>query len=103
MCVIAVVVGTNSPLVLLLLLRILSAAAGSPYRPASGALTPEIVGERDLAAANGLFSTLESLTVVLGPAAGGLLLLTGEPVTGVIVNAASFVIAAGIVARLRYR
>ncbi len=75
----------------------------SPYRPASGALTPEIVGEKDLAAANGLFSTLESLVVVLGPAAGGLLLLTGEPVTGVIVNAASFVIAAGIVARLRVR
>ena len=103
MCVIAVVVGTNSPLLLLLALRVISAAAGSPYRPASGALTPEIVGEKDLAAANGLFSTLESLTVVLGPAAGGLLLLTGEPVTGVIVNAASFVIAAGIVARLRVR
>jgi MFS family permease len=103
MCVIAVVVGTDSPLVLLLVLRILSSAAGSPYRPASGALTPEIVGEKDLAAANGLFSTLESLTVVLGPAAGGLLLLTGEPVTGVIVNAASFVIAAAIVARLRIR
>jgi MFS family permease len=103
MCAIAVVVGTNGPLVLLLVLRAISAASGSPYRPASGALTPEIVGEKDLAAANGLFSTLESLVVVLGPAAGGLLLLTGEPVTGVIVNAASFVIAAGIVSRLRVR
>ena len=103
MCVIAVVVGTNGPLALLLALRVVSAAAASPYRPASGALTPEIVGEKDLAAANGLFSTLESLVVVLGPAAGGLLLLTGEPVTGVVVNAASFVIAAGIVARLRVR
>jgi MFS family permease len=103
MCVIAVVVGTNGPLGLLLALRVISAAAASPYRPASGALTPEIVGEKDLAAANGLFSTLESLVVVLGPAAGGLLLLTGEPVTGVLVNAASFVIAAGIVARLRVR
>jgi MFS family permease len=103
MCVIAVVVGTNGPLALLLALRVISAAAASPYRPASGALTPEIVGEKDLAAANGLFSTLESLTVVLGPAAGGLLLLTGEPVTGVVVNAASFVIAAAIVAQLRVR
>ena len=103
MCVMAVVVGTNGPLVLLLTLRVVSAAAGSPYRPASGALTPEIVGEKDLAAANGLFSTLESLVVVLGPAAGGLLLLTGKPVTGVIVNAVSFVAAAAIVARLRVR
>ncbi len=103
MCVIAVVVGTDGPLVLLLSLRVVAAVAASPYRPASGALTPEIVGEKDLAAANGLFSTLESLTVVLGPAAGGLLLLTGEPVIGVVVNAVSFVIAAGIVARLRVR
>jgi MFS family permease len=103
MCVIAVVVGTNGPLALLLALRAISAVTGSAYRPAAGALTPEIVGEKDLAAANGLFSTLESLTVVLGPAAGGLLLLTGEPVSGVVVNAASFVIAAGIVARLHVR
>jgi MFS family permease len=103
MCVIAVVVGTNGPLALLLALRAISAVSGSAYRPAAGALTPEIVGEKDLAAANGLFSTLESLTVVLGPAAGGLLLLTGEPVSGVVVNGASFVIAAAIVSRLHVR
>lgn len=103
MCGIAVVVGTNAPLLLLLSLRVLSSACGTPYRPASGALTPEIVGEKDLAAANGLFSTLESLVVVLGPAAGGLLLLTGEPVIGVVVNGASFVIAAAIVSQLKVR
>jgi MFS family permease len=103
MAVIAVVVGTNGPVWSLIVLTALSAIVASPYRPAAGALTPEVVGEKDLVAANSLFSTLESLTVVLGPAAGGLLLLTGEPFIGVIINAASFVIAAGIVVRLRVR
>ena len=100
---IAVVVAADGPLWLLIALSVLAATVASPYRPAAGALTPEIVGEKDLAAANGLFSTLESLTVVLGPAAGGLLLLTGEPVSGVLINAASFLVAAAIVLRLRVR
>jgi len=103
MAVIAVVVGTNGPVWTLIALSAISAIVASPYRPASGALTPDVVGEKDLVAANSLFSTLESLTVVLGPAFGGLLLLTGEPVTGVIINAASFVVAASIVVRLRVR
>jgi MFS family permease len=103
MAMIAIVVSTDGPLWLLIVLSVVSASAAAPYRPSAGALTPEIVGEKELAAANGLFSTLESLTVVLGPAAGGLLLLTGEPVTGVIINAASFLVSAALVLRLRVR
>ena len=99
----AVVVATDAPVVLILVLLALSAAALAPYRPASGALIPEIVGEKDLAAANSIFAALENLVVVLGPGIGGLLLLTGEPVIGVAINGASFVIAAGLVARLRVR
>ena len=41
--------------------------------------------------------------VVVGPGIGGLLLLTGQPVIGVAINAASFVVAAALVARLRVR
>jgi len=100
---VAIVVATDGPLWLLIAGSALAAISAAPYRPAAGALTPEVVGERDLAAANGLFATLESLTVVLGPAAGGLLLLTGEPVSGVLVNAASFLVSAALVMRLRVR
>ncbi len=85
------------------MLIVLSAAVAAPYRPAAGALTPDIVGEKDLAAANSIFSALENLVVVIGPGIGGLLLLTGKPVVGVVINAASFVIAAAGVARLRVR
>ncbi|HEY2690315.1 MAG TPA: MFS transporter, partial [Streptosporangiaceae bacterium] len=100
---IAIAVAADAPVVLILILVALSAASLAPYRPAAGALTPEIVGEKDLAAANSIFSALENLVVVVGPGIGGLLLLTGQPVIGVAINAASFVVAAALVARLRVR
>jgi predicted MFS family arabinose efflux permease len=99
----AVVVAIHAPVGLVLALSALSALALVPYRPAAGALTPDVVGEQDLAAANAILAALENLVVVLGPAIGGLLLLTGRPVIGVAVNAASFLAAAAIVARLRVR
>src|SRR5512132_704907 len=56
---IAVVVAADGPVGLILALLGLSAVALVPYLPAAGALTPEIVGEKDLAAANSIFSALE--------------------------------------------
>src|ERR1700758_906122 len=100
---IAIAVGAGSSIAPVLALTVLSSIATVPYRPAAGALTPDVVGERDLAAANSIFATLENLMIVVGPAIGGLLLLTGRPVIGVAVNAASFAVAAAIIARLRVR
>jgi MFS family permease len=99
----AVVVVADGPVGILLVFLALSGAVLAPYRPAAGALIPETVAENDLVAANSIFSALENLVVVLGPGIGGLLLLTGRPVIGVAINAASFVIAAALVARLRVR
>ena len=99
----AVVVGSDAPVAFVLAISALSSVALAPYPAAAGALTPEIVGEQDLAAANSIFSALESLVVVVGPAVGGLLLLTGRPVIGVVINAASFAVAAALVTRLRVR
>ena len=103
MAAMAVVVATNAPPALILVLAAASAVALAPYQPAAGALTPEVVGEKDLAAANSLFSALENLVVVLGPGIGGLLLLTGRPAVGVAINAASFAVAAAVISRLRVR
>ena len=100
---IAVAVAAGGSIAPILVLTVLSSVATVPYRPAAGALTPDVVGERDLAAANSIFATLENLMVVVGPAIGGLLLLTGRPVIGVAVNATSFAVAAAIIARLRVR
>jgi MFS family permease len=98
-----VAIAEDGPLLLLIGLSVLGAAALSPYRPAAGALTPEIVGERDLAAANSLFNTLENVVVVVGPGIGGLLLLTGKPAIGAGINAASFALAVVVLSRLRVR
>jgi CRP-like cAMP-binding protein len=103
MSAIAVVVGVRAPVWVLLVLSAVSAAVAAPYRPAAGALTPEVVAEKDLAAANALFGTLESLVVVIGPAIGGLLLLTRSAVAGVALNAVSYFIAVAIIIRLRVR
>src|SRR5439155_3676180 len=50
-----------------------------------------------------LFSALESLVVVVGPALGGLMLLADEPAGAVVLNAISFLAAAMIVMRLDVR
>ena len=70
----AIVVATDGPLVLILVLAAATSTVATPYNPAAGALTPEVVPERDLTAANGLFSALENLVVVIGPVMGALLL-----------------------------
>jgi MFS family permease len=103
MTAMAVVVASRAPVGYLLAISALASVALAPYQPAAGALTPEIVGEQDLSAANSIFSALQSLVVVVGPGIGGLLLLTGRPVVGVAINAASFAVAAAIVAQLRVR
>jgi MFS family permease len=103
MAVIAVVVGTNAPLWLLVVLIVVSTIVAAPYRPAAGALTPDVVGERELVAANSMFSTMESLAVVLGPTVGGLLLLAHDPTIAVVVNAVSFVVVVALVLRLKVR
>jgi MFS family permease len=99
----AVVVASGAPVAFVLAISAAASVALAPYQPAAGALTPEIVGEQDLAAANSIFSALQTLVVVVGPGIGGLLLLTGRPVIGVAINAASFAIAAAVVTRLRVR
>jgi MFS family permease len=99
----AVAVASTAPVAYLLVISATSSVAMAPYQPAAGALTPEIVGEQDLSAANSIFSALQSLVVVVGPGIGGLLLLTGRPVISVAINAASFAVAAALVTRLRVR
>jgi len=99
----AALVFFDAPLLLILLLAVGLAACVTPYLPAAQALLVDAVPEQDLPAANALFLTLESLVIVIGPAVGGLLLLTGEPATAMALNALSFLLTALIVSRMRTR
>jgi MFS family permease len=103
MATLAVVVAADGPLVLILALSALNAAVSSPYSPAAGALTPELVPEADLVAANGLHSALESLVVVFGPGVGALLLLSDEPAAAIHLNALSFLLSVILVLRMSVR
>lgn len=97
------VVAVDGPVPLLLVLAGLLAASVSAYYPASGALTADAVDERDLAAANSLHHLVDNLGVVLGPLVGAAVLAAGTPLVGFAVNAASFFVAAALVAGVRTR
>jgi CRP-like cAMP-binding protein/predicted MFS family arabinose efflux permease len=99
----AAVVVAGAPVWLALLLAFASAAVGTPARPAQGAITPALVDEPDLAAANAVVSILEHTALVLGPAIGGLLLLLGSPAVAFAVNGVSFLASAALVVPIRAR
>lgn len=98
MVVLAVVIWRNGPTWPVLLIVGLSTCASAPYPPALAALVPRLVGEDRLVAANATLSTIENVAIVLGPSLGALLLLIGPPELAVLVNAATFAVAAVAVA-----
>lgn len=100
---VALVVAADGSLILALVLAAVAASVAAGYRPAAGAVVPEVVGEADLVAANAIFGGLESLVVVVGPGIGGLLLLAGSPAAGITLNALSFLAAGIVVSRLQVR
>jgi MFS family permease len=99
----AVVAALNGAVVLGLALVVLTSVVGRVYEPADRATLPAVVGEDLLAAANSMQSVVENLTIVLGPAIGALLTLLGPPAITFAVNAASFGVAAVLVARVSVR
>ena len=65
-----------------------------PYRPAITAATPHVVAESALAAANGAEATIGQLSIFAGPALAALILAVGSPALAIVVNAATFAVAA---------
>lgn len=74
---VAVVVRWPAPVVLALAFG--ATVAGTLCYPAVAAIIPRSVPTRELAAANALFTTVESTAFVVGPAIGGALLVLGPP------------------------
>ncbi|MBA3248967.1 MAG: MFS transporter [Geodermatophilaceae bacterium] len=103
MSVLAFLVYADAPLPLLLLAAAGTSVCVSPYNPAAQALLVDAVDEANLPAANALFLTTESLVIVVGPALGGLLLLTGEPALAIAINAATFLVTVALVSAIRTR
>jgi MFS family permease len=71
-------IAAGAPPLTLALLALLATMAGTPVYPALNAFVPSVVGPADLAAANSLLSTTETLGWIIGPAIGGLLVATSS-------------------------
>jgi predicted MFS family arabinose efflux permease len=81
----------------------INSTVGTMYQPAVAAITPQLVPERDLAAANTIRNTVENVAVIAGPAVGALLLLSGSIWLAFGVNALSFLVSAIVVGRVKAR
>ena len=86
-----------------LALAFLCTAAGTPYSPAVTALTPTVVPEHSLAAANALTGAANYFALVLGPVLGTIAIVLGPPEIAFGVNAASFGLSAFAIAAMRPR
>ena len=103
MLVLAVVVGFDAPVALVVALTALASAAGTAERPAAMALLPRLVGEARLGPANALLHTVQDLGVVVGPALGALLLATTSATAAFAVNACTFAVSAVLISTMRRR
>ena len=62
----------EAPVIAIVVCAALTSLAMTPYEPAVAAVTPQIVEEDDLAAANSLRGVIENVVQVAGPALGAL-------------------------------
>lgn len=92
---------TGQPEALVVLLG-LAAVAQSPFEPASAAAIPNLVPPDDVPRANALVAATGSAGYLLGPLLGGLVLGAGaSPATLFVVDAATFLVSAVLVASIR--
>jgi MFS family permease len=103
MVLLAVETGVGSPVALVILTAAVSSTVGTIYEPAAAAVTPQVVGERDLAAANALRGTIDNIAVIAGPGIGAIIVLLGPPSIAMGANALTFLVSAAAVSRMHAR
>jgi MFS family permease len=85
----------------IVLLAFAAGTATSVFRPAVYAGLPNLVSDRDLPYANGLLQTADNLTWAMGALVGGALVAATSPDTAYGVNAATFLVSAILISRIR--
>ena len=76
-------------------------AAQAFFVPAAGALTPQLVEESDVQAANAVLGFAYGIGLMVGPAVAGALIALIGPGGAVAIDAATFLVSAGFLATLR--
>jgi MFS family permease len=98
----AVAVLVDAPAYLVYGFATLVSIAGTPFRPAEAALTPQLVRTPDeLGAANVVASAIESIGIFAGPALGGLLLAWTSVSTTFLVTAGGVALSALFIVRIQ--
>jgi MFS family permease len=103
MGLLAVLAAMHGPAIGAIVLAALTSTSQIVYKPATSAMTPQLVPESELAAANSLLSSVDSLVIIVGPAIGALMLLAGPPPVVFALNAATFGFSAWAVIGIRDR
>ena len=85
----------------LVLFALAVGVATSLFRPAVYAGLPNLVSDRDLPQANGLLQTADNLTWAIGALASGALVTASGPDAAYWFNAATFVVSALLILRIR--
>jgi CRP-like cAMP-binding protein/predicted MFS family arabinose efflux permease len=75
----------------------------TPYQPAATALTPRVVPESELGAANALRNAIDNITVIAGPGLAGLMLVVAAPWVAIVFNAVTFLVSAIFVVAVKVR
>ena len=70
------------------------------FRPAAQAAIPNLVPDDELANANSLLQVVETFAWTVGPAVGGAMLVVWTPDVPYVVNAATFLLSAALIARI---
>ena len=99
----AVTALTTGPVPLIIVLAGVTAVASAPIEPAMAAVVPRVVDEDDLAAANALRGVIENVVQVAAPAAGALILVVLPAWSVFAFDAATYVAAAALIARMSLR
>ena len=93
----------EAPAAPMIALAAVTSLAMTPFEPAVAAVTPQVVDEEHLAAANSLRGVIENIVQVAGPALGALLLFVAPAWSVFALDGASYVVSALIVSRMSVR
>ncbi len=97
MVLMAILVGTHGPTLLLAALAILAASGSAFFYPAMGAYLPALArDERQLGPANSAWASIQNFSFIVGPAIAGIVLAVGSVLIAFVLNALSFIFIAVI-------
>ncbi len=100
MTVIATSIWSNGPVAVVLALTVANSALSACYQPAAVSMTPLLVAEDDLAAANAAESIIAQIALFIGPGIGALVVNLSSSAAAFAVNGLTFLASAVLVLRV---